>query len=160
MINCIFMILKNNTMIKTLFLAVAITLTSFQTNAQTDEPRELTCYNKWSQKFDERGAEEIADGIYTDVIITSRMGAKANCWSGKAEVRNKKLLRFWIIKEDNSEEEVNRTWKGSSNKDVAIINGMSTSMITVHNELINVLWPKKIKPKKAAAKKAPEPTDD
>lgn len=154
------MILKNNTMIKTLFLAVAITLTSFQTNAQTDEPRELTCYNKWSQKFDERGAEEVADGVYTDVIITSRMGAKANCWSGKAEVRNKKLLRFWIIKEDNSEEEVNRTWKGNSNKDVAIINGMSTSMITVHNELLNVLWPKKIKPKKAAAKKAPEPTDD
>ena len=154
------MILKNNTMIKTLFLAVAITLTSFKTNAQTDEPRELTCYNKWSQKFDERGAEEVADGVYTDVIITSRMGAKANCWSGKAEVRNKKLLRFWIIKEDNSEEEVNRTWKGNSNKDVAIINGMSTSMITVHNELLNVLWPKKIKPKKAAAKKAPEPTDD
>jgi hypothetical protein len=154
------MLLKNNTMIKTLFLAAAITLTSFQTNAQTDEPRELTCYNKWSQKFDERGAEEVADGVYTDVIITSRMGAKANCWSGKAEVRNKKLLRFWIIKEDNSEEEVNRTWKGNSNKDVAIINGMSTSMITVHNELLNVLWPKKIKPKKAAAKKAPEPTDD
>ena len=154
------MILKNNTMIKILFLAAAITFTSFQTNAQTDEPRELTCYNKWSQKFDERGAEEVADGVYTDVIITSRMGAKANCWSGKAEVRNKKLLRFWIIKEDNSEEEVNRTWKGNSNKDVAIINGMSTSMITVHNELLNVLWPKKIKPKKAAAKKAPEPTDD
>lgn len=154
------MILKNDTMIKTLFLAAAITLTSFQTNAQTDEPRELTCYNKWSQKFDERGAEEVADGVYADVIITSRTGAKANCWSGKAEVRNKKLLRFWIIKEDNSEEEVNRTWKGNSNKDVAIINGMSTSMITVHNELLNVLWPKKIKPKKAAAKKAPEPTDD
>lgn len=154
------MILKNTTMIKTLFLAATVALTSFSTFAQTDEPRELTCYNKWSQKFDERGAEEVADGIYTDVIITSRMGAKANCWSGKAEVRNKKLLRFWIIKEDNSEEEVNRTWKGNSNKDVAIINGMSTSMITVHNELINVLWPKKIKPKKAAAKKAPEPTDD
>jgi hypothetical protein len=26
--------------------------------------------------------------------------------------------------------------------------------------MINVLWPKKIKPKKAAAKQAPEPTDD
>jgi hypothetical protein len=33
-------------------------------------------------------------------------------------------------------------------------------MLTVHNEMINVLWPKKIKPKKAAAKKAPEPNDD
>ncbi len=147
-------------MIQKILLAIAISLTTIQIQAQTEETRELTCYNKWSQKFDERGAEEVADGIYTDVIIASRLGSKANCWSGKAEVRNKKLVKCWIIKEDNSEEEVSRTWKDNSNKDVSIINGISTSMITVHNELINVLWPKKIKPKKAAAKKAPDPTDD
>jgi len=147
-------------MIKKLLFAVTVLLTTTQIKAQNEEPRELTCYNKWSQKFDERGAEEVEDGIYTDVIITSRIGSKANCWSGKAEVRNKKLIKCWIIKEDNSEEEVTRTWKNNSNKDVTIINGVSTSMITVHNELINVLWPKKIKAKKAAAKKAPDPTDD
>lgn len=147
-------------MIKKILAALILSLTTIQIQAQTEESRELTCYNKWSQKFDERGAEEVTDGIYTDVIITSRVGSKANCWSGKAEVRNKKLIKFYIIKEDNTEEEVTRTWKGNSNKDVAIINGISTSMITVHNELINVLWPKKIKAKKAAAKKAPEPSDD
>jgi hypothetical protein len=147
-------------MIKKLLFAVTVLLTTTQINAQNEEPRELTCYNKWSQKFDERGAEEVEDGVYTDVIITSRIGSKANCWSGKAEVRNKKLVKCWIIKEDNSFDEVVRTWRGNSNKDVTIINGISTSMITVHNELINVLWPKKIKAKKAAAKKAPDPTDD
>ena len=147
-------------MIKKILLAFTILLISAQTKAQTEETRELTCYNKWSQKFDERGAEEVEDGVYTDVIITSRIGAKANCWSGKAEVRNRKLVKCYIIKEDNSEEEVTRTWKNNSNKDVTIINGVSTSMISVHNELINVLWPKKIKAKKAAAKKAPDPSDD
>ncbi|MBK6983251.1 MAG: hypothetical protein IPL10_15810 [Bacteroidetes bacterium] len=147
-------------MIKKLLIAVTLLLTTAQIKAQNEEPRELTCYNKWSQKFDERGAEEVEDGVYTDVIITSRIGSKANCWSGKAEVRNHKLIKCWIIKEDNSEEEVTRTWKNNSNKEVSIINGVSSSMITVHNELINVLWPKKIKAKKAAAKKAPEPTDD
>ncbi len=147
-------------MIKKVLFAFAVLLTTHQIIAQTEEPRELTCYNKWSQKFDERGAEEVEDGVYTDVIITSRIGAKANCWSGKAEVRNKKLVKCYIIKEDNSEEEVTRTWKNNSNKEVSIINGVSTSMISVHNELINVLWPKKIKAKKAAAKKAPDPTDD
>ena len=147
-------------MIKKILLAFTILLISAQTKAQTEETRELTCYNKWSQKFDERGAEEVEDGVYTDVIITSRIGAKANCWSGKAEVRNRKLVKCYIIKEDNSEEEVTRTWKNNSNKDVSIINGVSTSMISVHNELINVLWPKKIKAKKAAAKKAPDPSDD
>ena len=147
-------------MIKKLLIAVTLLLTTAQIKAQNEEPRELTCYDKWSQKFDERGAEEVEDGVYTDVIITSRIGSKANCWSGKAEVRNRKLVKCWIIKEDNSEEEVSRTWKDNSNKDVSIINGISTSMITVHNELINVLWPKKIKPKKAAPKKAPDPSDD
>jgi hypothetical protein len=147
-------------MIKKILLALSFFLTTIQIQAQNDEPRELTCYNKWSQKFDERGAEEVLDGIYTDVIITSRIGSKANCYSGKAEVRGKKLVKLYITKEDNTEEEVTRTWKANSNKDVDIFNGISESMITVHNELINVLWPKKIKAKKAAAKKAPEPTDD
>ncbi|MBL7934434.1 MAG: hypothetical protein JNM51_01345 [Bacteroidia bacterium] len=147
-------------MIKKVLLAFAVTLAAINIKAQTEEPRELNCYNKWSQKFDERGADEVEDGIYTDVIITSRIGAKANCWSGKAEVRGKKLVKLYIIKEDDTYEEVVRTWKGNSNKDVVIINGVSASMITVHNELINVLWPKKIKAKKAAARKAPDPTDD
>ena len=147
-------------MFKSILIAVAITVTSAQLSAQTEEVRELNCYNKWSVKFDERGAEEVADGIYTDVIITFRIGAKANCFSGKAEVNGKKLIKCYITLEDGTYEEVKRTWKKESNKDVAIINGISTSMITVHNELINVLWPKKIKAKKAAAKKAPDPTDD
>ena len=147
-------------MIKKILLAALMFSATIQIKAQHEEPRELTCYNKWSQKFDERGAEEVEDGVYKDVIITSRIGAKANCWSGTAEVRNKKLVKCFIIKEDNTEEEVTRTWKNNSNKEVSIINGISTSMITVHNELINVLWPKKIKAKKAAAKKAPDPSDD
>lgn len=148
-------------MIKKLLLAFTISTAAIQVKAQTEEPRELNCYNKWSIKFEQRGADEVEDGIYNDVIITSRVGAKANCWSGKAEVRKKKLVKFYIIKEDNTEEEVTRTWKKEfDNKDIDIINGISETMLTVHNEMINVLWPKKIKAKKAAAKKAPEPTDD
>ena len=147
-------------MIKSILFAFAIIVSATQLKAQTEEVRELNCYNKWSVKFDERGAEDVADGVYTDVIITSRQGAKASCYSGKAEVNGKKLLKCYITLEDGTYEEVNRTWKKESNKDVAIINGISASMITVHNELINVLWPKKIKAKKAHAKKAPDPTDD
>lgn len=148
-------------MIKKILLTFVVILSFTSIKAQTEEPRELNCYNKWSIKFEQRGADEVEDGIYDDVIITSRIGAKANCWSGKAEVRKKKLVKFYIIKEDNSVEEVSRTWKKEfDTKDVDIINGISETMLTVHNEMINVLWPKKIKPKKAAAKKAPDPTDD
>ena len=147
-------------MIKKILPTLCIALFTVQLHAQTAPVEELNCYNKWSVKFDTRGAEEVADGVYTDVIITSRVGGKASCYSGKAEVLNKKLLRCYVTLEDGTYEEVKRTWKTNSNKDVTIINGISTSMVTVHSELINVLWPNKIKAKKPAAKKAPEPTDD
>lgn len=126
---------------------------------KTEVP-ELNCYNKWAIKFEERGAEEVKDGVYTDVIVTFRQGSKANCYSGKAEVNGGKLVKFYTILEDGTFEEVKRTWKNDSNKDVEIVNGKSRTMITVHNELIDVLWPNKIKAKKAAPKRAPDPTDD
>jgi len=162
-------------MTKRILTICIILLTGFQIKAQKNktvptptvvptltmspEERQLNCYNKWSIKFEERGAEEVPDGIYTDVIVTSRMGARVNCYSGKAEVRGKRLLKCWIVKEDNSEEEITRTWRSNTNTDVEIINGISESMITVHNELINVLWPKKLKAKKAPPKLAPDPND-
>lgn len=147
-------------MIKQILVALSITCFTAQIQAQTTAADDLNCYNKWSAKFDARGAEQVPDGVYTDVIVTSRVGGKANCWSGKAEVLHNKLLRCYITLEDGSFEEVKRTWKNGSNKEVAIVNGISTSMVTVHNELINVLWPNKIKAKKPAARKAPDPTDD
>lgn len=147
-------------MIKKILVTFCIALSTLQLSAQTPPAEELNCYNKWSVKFDARGAEEVPDGVYTDVIITSRVGGKASCYSGKAEVLHNKLLRCYITLEDGTFEEVKRTWKNNSNKEVSIVNGISTSMVSVHNELINVLWPNKIKAKKPAAKKAPDPTDD
>lgn len=121
---------------------------------------ELNCYNKWALKFEERGAEDVADGVYDDVIVTNRQGAKATCNNGRAEVRNGVIVRFYILLSDGNYEEVKRTWKNKSNENVRVINGISKSMVSVHGELINVLWPKKIKAKKAKPTAAPEPTDD
>lgn len=125
-----------------------------------DEPKtELNCYNKWSQKFEERGADEVADGTYTDVIVTFRQQAHADCYNGKVIVKFGKVESFFIELEDGTYEQVIRVWK-SDIKDMPIINGISKTVITKDNILVNILWPKKIKPKKAAAKKAAEPTDD
>lgn len=125
-----------------------------------DKTVELNCYNKWAAKFEDRGAEEVKDGVYEDVIITNRQGSKATCHNGKAEVRNGKVIKFYILLSDGSHEEVKRTWKNHSDKDVTITNGISKTLVSVHNELINVLWPNTIKPKKAKPTVAPEPTDD
>lgn len=143
---------------KKILLAASLflTLTSFS----QDKTIELNCYNKWAAKFEDRGAEDVKDGVYEDVIVTVRQGPKATCHNGKAEVRNGKLIKFYLLLSDGSHEEVKRTWKNASNENVTIINGISKSMISVHNELINVLWPSKIKAKKAKPTTAPDPTDD
>ena len=125
-----------------------------------DKPNELNCYNKWAAKFEDRGADDIKDGIYEDVIITNRQGNKAVCNNGKAQVVKGKVVSFFILLSDGTYEEVKRTWKDKSRDNVNVINGISKTMISVHNELINVLWPNKIKAKKAKPTTAPDPVDD
>lgn len=141
------------------FVFAAAILISCSVFAQ-EKPVELNCYNKWAAKFEDRGAEEVKDGVYEDVIITKRQGSKATCHNGKAEVRNGIVVKFYILLSDGSHEEVKRTWKNHSDKDVTITNGISKTLVSVHNELINILWPNTIKPKKAKPSVAPEPTDD
>lgn len=128
--------------------------------AQEQDKKELNCYNKWALKFEERGADEVEDGTYTDVIISSRIGNKAVCNSGKAVVQKGKIIKFYILLSDGNYEEVKRTWKNKTNENVRIINGISSSIITVHNEVINVIFPSKLKPKKAKPVNAPEPPED
>src|SRR5690349_6691358 len=103
-------------------------------NAQ-EPAAELNSYNKWAAKFEERGADKVEDGVYDDVIITNRQGAKATCFQGKAEVHEGFITRFYVLLSDGSYEEFKRRWKNNSDQNVEIINGISTSMISVHNEL-------------------------
>lgn len=141
-------------------LVVAALFISLGSFSQTEKQTELNCYNKWAAKFEDRGAEAVKDGVYEDVIITNRQGAKATCNKGKVEVKNGLVVRFYILLSDGSHEEVKRTWKNNSDKEVNIFNGISKTMVTVHGELINILWPNLIKAKKAKPAAAPEPTDD
>jgi hypothetical protein len=134
---------------------VAVSQTT-STNTKTDE---LNCYNKWAAKFDERGADEVGDGVYDDVIITVRQGNKAECYNGRVEVKEKKVVTLSIQREDGTYDELKWKWK-SDPKSVIISNGISSTLISNDGKLVNVVWPKKIKAKKAPFKKAPEPTDD
>jgi len=144
---------------KTIILLLFIV--SINLKAQETAKADLNCFNKWAQKFDERGAEDVADGTYTDVIVTFRSGANAECFQGKAVVKEHKIEIFYITLDDGTYEQVQRMWKSEMNiKDITINNGISKTLITKDNQLINVIWPKKIKPKKAGFKKAAEPTDD
>ena len=119
---------------------------------------EANCYLKWAQKFEERGASDVEDGTYTDVILTFRNGSNAQCFNGKADVKSNMVTAMYLKLEGGAYELVKRKWKYEI-KDVTIQNGMSKTLITIDDELINVLFVKKIKPKKRGYEKAPDPSD-
>ncbi len=139
-------------------LIVFLSTTSFAQNEPEKEIIEANCYLKWAQRFEERGAADVEDGLYDDVILTFRNGSNANCFYGKAEVKGGKVMAMYVRLEDGSFELVKRKWKYEI-KDVTIQNGISKTLITVDDELINVMWVKKIKAKKKGYDKAPDPSD-
>ncbi len=120
---------------------------------------DLNCYFKWAQKFDLRGAEDVADGTYSDVIITFRSGNDAQCINGKCDVKDGKVTAMYTKMEDGSYEPIKRKLHAGCFP-APVTNGMSAVILTAENEIINVLFIKKIKPKKAGFEKAPDPSDD
>ena len=137
----------------------ASVLTHAQTASATKAPdTETNCYLKWAQKFEDRGADEVPDGVYTDVIITFRHGSEAECYNGKCEVKEGKVSGMYIKMEDGNYELLKR--KLRYDFPITITNGMSKTVLTFEDDLINVLFIKKIKAKKAGFVKAAEPTDD
>ncbi len=146
-----------------LFTIIIFSYTFSQTSDVGEAKKQkqgLNCYNKWAAKFEERGADEVKDGVYTDVIITIRNKGNAICYSGKVEIMDGKVNKFYILLEDGNYEEFRKTWKNNSNQNKKIINGISETMITIQNELVNIIFPSKLKPKKPKPKQAPEPPED
>ena len=139
------------------FALITTASVSAQGTKKTDD--DVNCYLKWAQKFEARGADDVADGVYTDVIITFRNGGDAECFNGKCEVKEGKVLAMYLKMEDGSYEVVKKKSK-YDNIPIKVTNGMSSTVVTKDDELINVLFIKKIKPKKAGFEKAPDPNDD
>ena len=152
--------MKNSTWLLFLFLLSFATANAQNTTnkKKEDDGVEINCYLKWVARFEERGAEEVVDGIYTDVIISFVKGTNAECYKGKAEVKDGKVMAFFIRKQDGTYEQVKRKWRYEI-KDVTIINGMSKAQITADEELIYVLFIKKIKPPKVGYERAEDPSD-
>lgn len=146
--------------ITTIVLVLSVVATGIaQTTATKKTEEESNCYTKWAQKFQDRGAEDVIDGTYNDVIVTIRSGGDAECYNGKCDVKDGRVVAMYLKMEDGSYELVKRKSR-YENVPLVITNGMSSPLLTMDSELINVLFVKKIKPKKAGFVKAAEPTDD
>ncbi|MGL4596391.1 MAG: hypothetical protein ACRCYO_02620 [Bacteroidia bacterium] len=145
---------------KKLFLAIlCLTFFTLNISAQNDvDAKADNCYTKWEEKFGERGAEEVKDGTYEDVIITIRSGSSAQCYAGKVDVKDGKITAMYRRLEDGSYEVFKRKLKYEV--PMTITNGISATLLTMEDELINVIFPKTLKPKKKGYVAAPEPPQD
>jgi len=139
-----------------LFALTILISTQLMTYAQDSR----TCYQKYAKVFEVRGAEDIKDGVYDDVIITIRKGSFADCFVGKVKVYNGVIVKnsMQLSFVDGSFEPFNRSYKYDD--PITILNGISKTLVTKDEELVNVMFVGSIKPKKKALMRAPEPDFD
>lgn len=144
---------------KRLLLSLTVLMFCAANAVAQDEP--TNCYLKWAKLFEERGAEDVEDGVSENIIICFRRGTKAECFNGKVEVKAGKITGIWLRFEGGTYEPLEKKFKHNEKNqitgDIKIVNGISTTMVTEDDQLINVIFYKKLKPKKKSYEKAPEP---
>jgi hypothetical protein len=140
---------------------VALFIIPFITKAQMGkDDLPITCYQKYAKIFEERGASNAADGVHENVIVTIRSGTNADCFNGKVIVKEGKVNPndIYLKFEDGTYEQLKRNYK--FDKPVSIVNGITETLVTKGDELINVMFIKLILPKKKSYERAPEPNFD
>lgn len=142
---------------KKLLLGLALIGAISSINAQSNQ----NCYQKYAKVFEVRGANQVKDGTHENVVVTLRKGTFADCFIGKVKVKNGTIdpnsIQLTFV--DGSYEKFDRNYK-YDDIPVTILNGMSKTLITKDDELINILFVDAIKPKKKALKRAPDPEFD
>lgn len=144
---------------KTLLIALFIApFIVFAQSSKDDVP--VTCYQKYAKVFEERGANNAGDGVYDNVIISIRSGTNADCFNGKVTVKEGKVNPndIYLKFEDGTYEPLKRAYK--FDKPVSVVNGITETLVTKGDELINVMFVKLILPKKKSYERAPEPNFD
>jgi hypothetical protein len=146
---------------KNLLLSIFVLSLFGTTYGQKPQGEVQTCYQKYAAVFEKRGANEIENGTHDDVIITFRKGSMADCFYGKVKVvgGNISIYEMFLKIEDDTFEKIHRQFRYPEQA-IEVKNGMSRTMVTIEDELITVLFIKKIKPKKKSYLKAPEPDFD
>lgn len=141
----------------TLLMLVYSTLTFSQNQTPAETTEGDNCYQKYAMIFEKRGAFDVEDGTYNDVIISVRKGSSANCFNGKVDVVKGIVTNIHFKFSDGTFEKLERKYKNDPTH-IGIVNGISQTLVTKDEELINILFVKKIKPKKKEYEKAPEPS--
>lgn len=133
-----------------------LVVTATKIGAQTEES---SCYNQWAKAFEIRGADEVKDGWHDGVIISIRTGSKTKCYTAKVQVVEASIKEVYIKFVDGKYEVYKPEWKYTDQKAV-IINGITKTLQTMDDDLINIIFINHLKPKKKAFELAPLPDPD
>jgi hypothetical protein len=138
--------------------AVFIFALSFTLHAQPPLADEASCYYQYLKVFETRGAQDITDGTYDDVVISIRKGTRTDCYTGKVIVEKKVVRTMYIKFSDGNFDLFEPLYKFK--EDIIVVNGKSKTQVTVDDQLIDVFFPKLLRPKKKSYERAPLPSID
>lgn len=126
-------------------------------NTKITAQEESTCYQRYAKVFEVRGANEVQNGWHDNVVITIRKGSYADCFIGKVLVKDgavdKRSIALKFV--NDKYEKLDRTYKYE--EPASIYQGISKTMVTLDEELINIMFVDAVKPKKQAFERAPDP---
>ncbi len=117
----------------------------------------LNCYQKYAKKFEQRGANEVSDGWDEDVVVTFRQGSTSECLMGKVKVEKGIITQIYLRNTDGSYEIYTKQFKHETK--ASVTNGISKTLVTVDDILVNIIFRKSIKPPKKKVTVAPDPDD-
>lgn len=118
----------------------------------------FTCYDEWKKVFENRGANPVDDGAHDNIVVTVRGDNHTECLTGRAEVKDGLVSGVFLYFDDGTYEKMEYEFK--KEQPWSIFNGISRTRITKDEEMINVMFTDRIKPKKKKLKTAPKPNFD
>lgn len=127
-------------------------------NAQAPAEEEASCYYQYLKIFESRGANDVTDGVFDDVVISVRKGTRTDCYTGKVMIEKKAIRTMYIKFSDGNYDLFEPLFKFK--EDIVIVNGKSKTQVTVDDQLIDVFFPKLLRPKKKSYERAPLPSLD
>lgn len=140
--------------------AAVFSLFCFTTTAFSQAPLadDASCYYQYLKVFEARGAAEIPDGTHDDVVISIRKGTRTDCYSGKVIVEKKGIRTMYIKFSDGNYDLFEPIYKFK--EDITVNNGKSKTQVTADDQLVDVFFPKFLRPKKKSYERAPLPSLD
>lgn len=138
------------------FSLFCITAISYAQTPAADE--ELSCYYQYLKVFESRGANDAPDGVYDDVVLSVRKGTRTDCFTGKVIIEKRLIKTIYIKFSDGNYDLFEPVLKFKD--DFSVIDGKSKTQVTVDDQLIDVFFPKLLRPKKKSYERAPLPSLD